>query len=106
MTVDNVSRVLNMIEGGKWKLISALGTPRTQLEDIQRRYSTDTEKIHACANYCVNYHPEASWKFVTGELYYTREFSAARKSKSYMLTGMCYSYCCSALVPMTGLLIL
>ena len=90
MTVENVSQVLNMIEGDKWELIGALGTPRTQLEDIHRQYSTDAEKIHAFANYCVNYHPEASWKFLTGELYYKRELSAARRSKLYMLTGMCH----------------
>ena len=87
MTVDNVAEVLNMIEGDKWKLTCALGIPKPQLEEIQRRYFIDTEMIHASANYYVNYHPDASWKLLTGELYYKGEFSAAMKSKSYMLTG-------------------
>ena len=87
MTVDSVTKVLNMIEGDKGKLTCALGIPKIQLEEIQRRYVTGTEKIYASANYYVNYHPDASWKLLTGELYYKREFSAAMKSKSYMLTG-------------------
>ena len=89
MTVDNVAQVLNMIGANKWNLICALSIPKTQQEEIQMRYFTDTEKIHASASYYVNYHPDASWKRLTGELYYKREFSAAMKSKSYMLTGIC-----------------
>ena len=83
ITVNNVTEVLNMIEGDKSKLTCALGIPKSQLEEIL----TDAERILASAKYYVNYHPEASWKLLTGELYYKKEFSAAMKSKSYMLTG-------------------
>ena len=67
----------------KLKLTCALGIPKSQLEGIL----TDAERILASAKYYVNYHPKASWKLLTGELYYKNEFSAAMKSKSYMLTG-------------------
>jgi methionine synthase I (cobalamin-dependent) len=81
--VDNVTEVLNMMEGDKWKLTCALGIPKSQLEEIL----TDAERIHASAKYYVKYHPNASWQLLTGELYYKKEFSAAMKSKSYMSTG-------------------
>ena len=84
ITVNNITEILNnMIEGDKLKLICALGIPKSQLEGIL----TDAERILASAKYYVNYHPKASWKLLTGELYYKNEFSAAMKSKSYMLTG-------------------
>ena len=83
ITVNNVTEVSNMIEGDKLKLTCALGIPKSQLEEIL----TDAERILASAKYYMNYHPEASRKLLTGELYYKKEFSTAMKSKSYMLTG-------------------
>ena len=88
MTVDNVTQILNKIQGGNWEVvIIVLDIPRPLLEEIQRRYSTDTEKNHACADYYVNYHPQAEWKHLTMELYRTEEFALARESKSFMSTG-------------------
>ena len=90
MTVDNVTQVINKIEGDKWEVIgrgSVNIVPRHQLEEIKRRYSTDTEKIHACVDYYVNCNPHATWKHLTRELYYEKEFAAARESKSFMSTG-------------------
>ena len=54
---------------------------------IQRRYSTDTEKNHACADYYVNCHPRAEWEHLTSWLYRNDEFALARESKSFMSTG-------------------
>ena len=93
MTVDNVTQVINKIEGDKWKVMGggSIGiVPYHQLEEIQRRYSTDTEKTHACADYYVNCHPDASWKHLTMGLYFHKEFTGARESKSFMSTG---KYC-------------
>ena len=73
MTVDNVTQVINKIEGDKWKVMGRSDidiVPYHQLEEIQRRYFTDTENTHACADYYVNCHPDASWKHLTKELYY------------------------------------
>ena len=93
MTVDNVTQIFNKI-GDKWEKVTGgrfgLDIPSSLLEEIQRRYSTDTEKIHACADYYVNYHPKASWEDLTGTLYMNMKFAAARESKSFMSTG---KYC-------------
>ena len=95
MTVDNVTQILNKIPGRKWKWLMGegyygLGIPEPLLEEIQRRYSTDTEKNHACAHYYVNYHPEAEWEHLTICLYQNDEFALARESKSCMSTGKLY----------------
>ena len=94
MTVDNVTQVMDKIEGDKWEEVmmgvGGLGIPRSLLEEIQRRYSTDTEKIHASVEYYLNCHPDASWERLTEELYVEEEFAAARESKSFMSTG---KYC-------------
>ena len=90
MTVDNVTQILNKIPGHKWEKVMGAGgldIPRPLLEEIQRRYSTDTEKNHACADYYVNCHPQAEWKDLTWKLYYEEEFALARESKSFMSTG-------------------
>jgi hypothetical protein len=97
MTVDNVTQILNKIPGDKWeemiggyvipRSLGGLDIPRPLREEIQRRYSTDTEKNHACADYYVNYHPQAEWEHLTAELYDEKEFALARESKSFMSTG-------------------
>ena len=99
MTVDNVTQILNKIRGHKWERVTGgggLDIPRPLLEEIQRRYSTDTEKNHACADYYVNCHPQAKWEHLTIRLYCMKEFAAARESKAFMSTGkyctISYSY--------------
>ena len=90
MTVDNVTQILNKITGHKWEKVmggGGLDIPRPLLEEIQRRYSTDTEKNHACADYYVNCHPDAKWEHLTRRLYLKEEFALARDSKSFMSTG-------------------
>ena len=91
MTVDNVTQILNKIPTEKWEKVmgglNGLDIPRSLLEEIQRRYSTDTEKNHACADYYVNYHPEAEWGHLTKGLCWMKKFAAARESKTFMSTG-------------------
>ena len=64
-----------------------LDIPGPLLEEIQERYSTNIEKNHACADYYVNYHPDAEWAHLTMGLYITDEQALARESKSFMSTG-------------------
>jgi hypothetical protein len=95
MTVDNVTQILNKIPGDKWEEMMGglrLDIPWPLLREIQRRYSTDTEKNHACADYYVNCHPQAEWEHLTPQLYFASEFTAARESKSLLPTGKCHSY--------------
>jgi hypothetical protein len=90
MTVDNVTQILNKIPEDKWEEVMGgvgLNIPRALLEEIQRRYSTDTEKNYACADYYVNCHPDTEWKDLTAGLYHNEEFALARKTKSFMSTG-------------------
>ena len=97
MTVDNVTQILNKIPRDKWwTVMSQLDIPEPLREEIQGRYSTDTEKNHACADYYVNCHPQAEWEHLTTGLYWRKEFAAARESKTFMSTGkycsISYSY--------------
>ena len=91
MTVDNVTQILNKIPADKWKEVMGGGVfdiPLPLLREIQRRYSTDTEKNHACADYYVNCHPDtAEWEDLTVTLYAREEYALARESKSFMSTG-------------------
>ena len=90
MTVDGVNQVLNKIQGDEWEGVmgeDGLDIPEPLLEEIQRRYSTYTEKNRACADYYVNFHPEAEWEGLTRELYEYGEFAAARESKTFISTG-------------------
>ena len=88
MTVDNVTQILNKIPADKWKeVMDELGISRPLLVDIQWRYSTDTEKNHACADYYVNCHPYAEWRHLTRRLYARKEYALARESKSFISTG-------------------
>ena len=90
MTVDDVAQILNKTPRNKWMEVMGAGglnIPEPLLEEIQRRYSTDAQRNHACADYYVNYHPEAEWKRLTMDLYYKREYASARESKSFMSTG-------------------
>ena len=98
MTVDNVTQMLNKIPGYKWKgVMSGLGLdiPRPLVEEIKRRYSTDTEKNHAVAEYYVNCHPEAGWRDLALHLYVIKEFAVAGESKSLISTGKYFHYAMS-----------
>ena len=90
MTVDNVTQILNETPGDKWEEVMSAGgldIPRPLRAEIQGRYSTDSEKNHACADYYVNCHPEAEREHLTARLYLVKEFALARESKSFMSTG-------------------
>ena len=94
MTVENVTRVFNKIKGDELKKLMNGGVvvPSSLVEEIQRRNSTDKEKIHAYADYYVNYHPDAAWDHLTSVLHDSKEFTAARESKSFMSTGKYSTY--------------
>ena len=81
-----------------------VGIPWPLLEEIQRRYSTDTEKNCAFADYYVNYHPEPEWEDLAWSLCIQEEFAAARESKSFMLTGRYCRYISRLLIAATMLI--
>ena len=61
--------------------------PWSLQKEIEKRYSTDSEKSHAYADYYVHVHPDASWEHLTKTLWDKNEQTAARESKSFMSTG-------------------
>ena len=90
MTVDNATQILSKIPRDKWEKVMGVGgldIPKPLLEEIQRRYSTDTEKNHACADYYVNCLPQAGWRHLTSGLYVRRQFAALKEKKSLIPTG-------------------
>ena len=89
MTVDNVTQILKNIPAYWWEEVmgDVLKFPWPLLEEIQKRYSTDTEKNHACADYYVNCHPDAEWEHLTMTLYFIEEYALAREFKSFISTG-------------------
>lgn len=85
--MDNVSKVMHKIQDlNKWKVMGELGIQHEQIQS-NFMYSTDEEKICACAAYYVEYSPHASWKHLLWVLYVKKEFAAARESKSFIATG-------------------
>ena len=93
MTVDNVTQILNKISKDKWEKVMGeelgvgLYIPKPLLVEIQRRYSTDTEKNHACADYYVNCSPDPKWEHLTNVLYVNYQFAALKENKSLIPTG-------------------
>ena len=87
--MDNVIRVINKIEGDKARVFQFSAIPSSLLDEIQR-YSTDTEKNNAYADYFITVHPIASWSYLTFVLYFNTELAAARESKSFMSNGKVY----------------
>ena len=91
MTVENVTQVFNKIEGDKWMVMKyVLDIPSPLVEEIQKRYTTEADQNHACADYFVNCYPNASWENLTFTMYFGNEFVAAKESKSFMSIG---KYC-------------
>ena len=58
--------------------------PHRQLVKIYQKYSTEEQRIHACADIYVNCHIESSWTYLCQRLYWENEVTAARKAKSFI----------------------
>ena len=64
----------------KWNII-----PGPKLEEIYQKYSTEEQRIHACADIYVNCHPGSSWKHLFQGLFIENEVTAVRKAKTFIL---------------------
>ena len=61
--------------------------PDQQLEEIYQKYSTEGQRIHACADFYVNCHPDSSWTHLCQSLYLENEVTAVtavRKAKAFI----------------------
>ena len=58
--------------------------PHLQLEKIYQKYSTEGQRVHACADIYVNCCPDPSWTYLCRGLYGKNEMTAARKAKTFI----------------------
>ena len=58
--------------------------PGPLLEKIKFKYSTEEQRIHACADVYVNCCPDSSWTHLCRGLYVENEMTAAKKAKSFI----------------------
>ena len=86
LTVENVVGVLESVAVERRKEVWSRSdiVPRPQLEEIYQKYSTEEQRIHACADIYVNCCPYSSWAHLHEELYLEKEMTAARKARTFM----------------------
>ena len=86
LTVENVAGVMESVAverrkevWSKWDII-----PGPQLDEIYQKFSTEKQRIHACADIYVNCRPWSSWTRLCRGLYRCNEMTAARKAKTFI----------------------
>ena len=87
LTVDNVVGVLENVAVERRKEVWFRGgiVSHPQLEEIYQKYSTEEQRIHACADIFVNCcPPHSSWTHLCRGLYEENEMTAARKAKTFL----------------------
>ena len=86
LTADNVVGVLENVAVERRKEVWSRGdiVLLPQLEEIYQKYSTEEQRIHACADIYVNCCPHSSWTRLCGGLYRQNEMTAARKAKTFI----------------------
>ena len=93
LTVENVVGVIEKVAVERRKEVWSRGdiVPDLQLEKIYQKYSTEEQRVHACADIYVNCHPDSSWTHLHQGLYGWNEMTAAKKAKTFMQrTGKLY----------------
>ena len=58
--------------------------PDTLLEEIYQKYSTEDQRLHACAEVYINCYPDASWTDLCKRLFVMKEWTTARKAKAFI----------------------
>jgi hypothetical protein len=84
--VENVAGVMENVAVERRKEVWSRGdiVPSPQLEEIYRKYSTEEQRIHACADIYVNCCPHSSWVHLCQGHYWENEMTAARKAKTFI----------------------
>ena len=75
LTIENIIGVMENVAADRRKdMWSRWGIiPHSQLEEIYQKYSDEEQRIHACADFYVNCHPESSWTYLCQMLYMERK---------------------------------
>ena len=86
LTVENVVGVMEKVAVERRKKVWSRGNivPDPQLEEIYQKYSTEEQRIHACADFYVNCRPDSSWTRLCRRLYKWNEMTAAKKAKTFI----------------------
>ena len=58
--------------------------PYPQLWEIYQKYSTEEQRIHACADIYINYNPDSSWTHLCRGLYRGNEMTAVKKARTFI----------------------
>ena len=88
LTIDNVMRVVETVAVDRrkemWSYNHGSIIPHTLLEEIYQNYSTEDQRLHACAENYVSFHPEPSWTDLCEVLFIIKELTAVRKAKIFI----------------------
>ena len=86
LTVENVVGVMEKVAVERRKKVWSGWDilPGPQLEEIYQKYSTEGQRIHACADFYVNCRPHSSWTHLHLGLYGWNEMTAVRKAKTFI----------------------
>ena len=84
--MENVAGVMEKVAVERRRKVWSGGyiVPHPQLEEIYQKYSTEEQRIHACADIYVNCHPGSSWTHLYGGLYRENVTIAAKKAKTFI----------------------
>ena len=58
--------------------------PGALLDEIYQNYSSEDQRLHAHADFYVNFHPESSWTPLCEKLLDKGEVNAVRKAKTFI----------------------
>jgi hypothetical protein len=89
LIVENVVGVMEKVAVERRKEVWSEGfmvsiVPGPQLEEIYQKYSTEEQRIHACADIYVNCCLDSSWTHLHQRLYWENEVTAAKKAKTFI----------------------
>ena len=86
LTVENVVGVMEKVAVERRMEMWSRGdiTLDLQLEKIYQEYSTEEQRIRACADIYINCRPDSSWTDLCQGLYVWNEMTAAKKAKTFI----------------------
>ena len=85
LTVENVGQVMEKVEPNvKMKVWESIVYYDHIIEEIQEKYSTDSEKETAYVNMYVNCDKDASWEEIAENLYQHHQLAAVDEVRSYL----------------------
>ena len=84
--MENVAGVMEKVAVERRKEVWLWGdiVPDPQLEETYKKYSTEEQRIHACADIYINCRPDSSWTHLHKGLYWRNEMTGARKAKTFI----------------------